>query len=73
MRITRDNVTILSEALEELRDGPLEAFIDSAEVWLDEDTDREEHADARQDMEAAMEELTGLLADCTAALEGRPR
>lgn len=62
MRITRDNIEFLNTALEDIEEV-ISDLRDVSETWLDEDTDREDRADARTDMEQHLESLEGGVID----------
>jgi hypothetical protein len=68
MRITRGNVEELQGYLENLIDGCGQAFRDNAETWLEEEGDADERRDARAEMETALDDLSGVVADIAGML-----
>lgn len=58
MRITRDNVEAVKDLARQIADLA-DDIESSGDQWLDEDEDEETRAEARNDLEASLEELDG--------------
>ena len=63
MRITRDTVDEMNSILIDILDDTGSEIREAAEVWLDEDADREDRADARETLENQISTLAGQIAD----------
>lgn len=63
MKITKDNVSNIRDILIDVTQDSGQAFIDAAEIWLDEDCDADERRDAREEIENSIEELSTHLED----------
>jgi gas vesicle protein len=63
MRITRTSVDELNTILTDLIDGAGQAIRDAADVWLDEEAERDERADARETLDSEIEDLRTQIGD----------
>lgn len=62
MRITKASLGGLQEKMADAKDQ-IERIEDPIETWLDEEADREERADARQEIEDTIDELVEAVGD----------
>jgi hypothetical protein len=57
MRITRTSIEELTQTLTDLIDDTGSAIRDAAETWLNDENDRDERADAREELETEIDNL----------------
>lgn len=63
MKITKASVDEMNNILTDILDDTGQQIREAADVWLDDEQDREDRADARTTLEDTMDELQGQLED----------
>ena len=63
MKITKANIDELKSGLDDILNDSGPQISEAAEVWLDDDADREERAEARETLDNELDTLQGQLED----------
>jgi hypothetical protein len=68
MKITKANVDEMNGILTDMLDDTGTQVREAAEIWLDDEADREERRDARETLEAELDNLLGQAEDLVKVL-----